>query len=181
MAPTNILTHRMDHTLSGKVRGCGIYFQINTLRCSNVAVLVSSCSLDQEYLTARCHHTPCLRNSHWQQLHLTDVNVKFALDKLYTVTKSLETEYSETSFIIARDYNQANPTSVLPKYCRVSMSHSNTFDHHDTMTNDAHCSVSSPQFGESDLQMLCSFTQLTSRNSSTRVQDRKSYNAGVRK
>eukprot|EP00061_Rhincodon_typus_P006653 g27516.t1 len=136
--------HHMEDTASlDKVKGEGTCFLINTSWCSDVATLPIHCCPDPEYLSVKC--CPCYIPPH--------VDVKNALDLIYTGTNTLETKFPESLFIVASNFKQANHKQVMPKYHQhisCPTRELNILDHCCTTTKDAYRSIPCPHFGKSD-------------------------------
>eukprot|EP00061_Rhincodon_typus_P005869 g25897.t1 len=102
--------HLMDCMVSsGKAKGGGVCFLINISWCLYIATLASHCSSDLEYLTIRCY--PCYLPQEFTSTILTavyippHVDVKKALDEIYTTTNALETKFPEALFIVTGNFN----------------------------------------------------------------------------
>eukprot|EP00061_Rhincodon_typus_P003030 g19113.t1 len=80
-------------------------------------------------------------------------DVKNTLDKIYTATKTPETKFPESLFIVASDFNQAKLKQVMPKYHQHISCPTrgiNILDRCYTTIKDAYCSIPCPHFGKSD-------------------------------
>eukprot|EP00061_Rhincodon_typus_P005186 g24410.t1 len=80
-----------------------------------------------------------------------DMDVRNALDEIYTATNTLETKFPKTLYIVAGDFNQANPKWAMPK-CHQHNSCTtrgpNILNHCYTAIKDAYHSIPQPQLQE---------------------------------
>eukprot|EP00061_Rhincodon_typus_P005450 g24981.t1 len=84
---------------------------------------------------------------------ITRMEVKNALDEIYTTTNALETKFPEVLFIVAGDFNRANLKRVLPRYYEHIFCPTrgpNILGHCYTTIEGAYCSTPHPHFGKSN-------------------------------
>uniref|UniRef100_A0A8K9UJX4 Endonuclease/exonuclease/phosphatase domain-containing protein n=1 Tax=Oncorhynchus mykiss TaxID=8022 RepID=A0A8K9UJX4_ONCMY len=120
--PPGFFTHRADRNkhLSGKKKG--VCLMINKTWCdhNNIQDLKSFCSPDLDFLTIKCrlHYLP----REFSSIIITVVYIppqadtSTPLKELPGILCKLETIYPEAAFIVAGDFNKANPKTRLPKF-----------------------------------------------------------------
>ncbi|XP_048465357.1 uncharacterized protein LOC109913067 isoform X1 [Rhincodon typus] len=158
LQPEGFSIHRMDRSAAlGKGTGGGVCLLINNSWCLDVVNLVSYCSLHLEYLMVKC--CPPYLPQEFTSAIITavyippDAEVKNALHEICITTNSLEMEYPEALFIVIGNFNQANLTSVLPKYHQhitCPTKGPDILDHCYTTIKDAYRSKPRQYFGISD-------------------------------
>eukprot|EP00061_Rhincodon_typus_P009168 g32444.t1 len=107
----------MDRTASsGKAKG-SVQHLFNASWRSDVAILESHCFPNLEYLTVKCRpyylpqeFTSAILIAVYIPPH---VDVKNALDEIYTTTNTRETKFPEDLFTVASNFNRANLKRVL--------------------------------------------------------------------
>eukprot|EP00061_Rhincodon_typus_P012713 g38615.t1 len=144
-------------TSSGKGKGGGVCFLINTLWCSDMVTLASHCTLDLEYLTVKCHPYYLLREFTSAILSAVYIpphaDVKSVLDEIYTTPNTLEPKFPKALFLVASDFNQANLKEALSMYHQhisCPTRGPNILDHCYATIKDAYRSIPCPHFGKSD-------------------------------
>eukprot|EP00061_Rhincodon_typus_P010583 g34981.t1 len=111
-------THCRDcMAYSGNTKDGGICLP-NTSLYSDVVTLTSLCSPDLEYLKVKCRPYYLLHEFTSAILTavyiLPHIDVKNALDEIYTATNIVEMKFPEALFIVAGNFNQANLKRVMP-------------------------------------------------------------------
>eukprot|EP00061_Rhincodon_typus_P008193 g30599.t1 len=108
---------------SGKAKGGGLRFLINTSWCSDIVTLASPRSPDLEYQTIKCRPYSLPREITFTILIAVDIlphaDVKNGLHKIYTATNTLEMEFPKALLIVTGDFNQLK--KALSKYITTVM------------------------------------------------------------
>ncbi|XP_068129566.1 zinc finger protein 420-like [Hyperolius riggenbachi] len=150
---------RADHdaALSGKTRGGGVCFYINSSWCSDTTTLHKACTPDVEIFAINCR--PRYSPREFSSLVLVGVYIppdacsKTALQVLSDCISCWETAHPEALFIILGDFNKANLRHVLPRYRQhitCPTRNCNILDHCYTVQKCAYKAIQGAPLGNSD-------------------------------
>ncbi len=145
--------------LTGKSRGGGVCFYINTSWCNerNLHSTKCFCSPDLEFYMLLCR--PFWLPREFTAIIITAVyippqaNTDQALRELYGNKSEQETTHPDAAFIITGDFNKANFRTIAPKYFQhitINTRGDHILDHCYTSFRDAYKSLPCPPFGKSD-------------------------------
>ena len=152
-----------DPTLSGKSKGGGICFYIKQCWCSDVKVILQSCSPDLEsfFITCKPFYSPREFTSFIlagvyipPQADVREAQRQLA-DQILGVESRRENTYSP--IIVIGDFNKGNLTHELPKYkqlVKCPTREENTLDHCYSTISRAYRAVSHAALGLSDHALI---------------------------
>ena len=160
--PPGFSLYRHDRsTDSGKHRGGGVCFLVNTRWCTDVKVLSSACTPDVEFLTIQCRPFYLPREMSCLTLIAVYIhpaaNVPTALRLLADEINACETSCPDGTVIVAGDFNKANLKKELPKlYQQVDCATrgDKTLDHCYTSIKGAYHAIRRAPLGRSDHNMV---------------------------
>ncbi|KAK0131206.1 putative RNA-directed DNA polymerase from transposon BS [Merluccius polli] len=150
-----------DTELSGKTKGGGICFYINSGWCNNVTVIQQHCSPDLESFIINCK--PFYSPREFASFILVGVyippqaNVQDAQHMLADQILCVERTNPDYLVIVLGDFNKGNLTHDLPKYRQVIKCPTrgeNILDHCYTTVRDAYHAVPRAALGHSDHVMV---------------------------
>ena len=160
--PPGFTVYRADRTAeSGKRRGGGVCFLVNTRWCSDVKVISRACFPDVEFLTIQCRPFYLPREMSSVTLvaayiHPT-ANLPTALGLLADEITKCENTRPDSTVIVAGDFNKANLKKVMPKlYQQVDCltRGDKILDHCYTSIKKAYHSIRRAPLGQSDHNMV---------------------------
>ncbi|XP_076581854.1 uncharacterized protein LOC143317730 [Chaetodon auriga] len=150
-----------DMELSGKTKGEGICFYINSGWCNDVTVIQQHCSPDLESFTINCK--PFYSPREFASFILVGVyiplqaNVQDAQRMLADQILRVEWTNPDSLVIVLGDFNKGNLTHELPKYrqfIKCLTREENILDHCYTTVRDAYHAVPRAALGHSDHVMV---------------------------
>uniref|UniRef100_A0A669B6E2 Reverse transcriptase domain-containing protein n=1 Tax=Oreochromis niloticus TaxID=8128 RepID=A0A669B6E2_ORENI len=158
ITPDGFTVYRGDRTKdSGKKRGGGVCFMVNSLWARDVCILKTYCSQSLELLTIKVR--PFYLPREFSSVLLSAVYIPphadkaTAMDELYDIITGLENKNPEAAFIVLGDFNRANMKKVLPKYYQhisFPTRGDQTLDHCYTPFKECYKPLPRPAFGKAD-------------------------------
>ena len=150
-----------DTELSGKTKGGGLCFYINSGWCNDVTVILQHCSPDLESFFINCK--PFYSPREFVSFILVGVymqpraNVQEAQRTLADQILSVERTNPDSLVIVLGDFNKGNLTHELPKYrqfIKCPTREENILDHCYTTVSSAYHAVPRAALGHSDHVMI---------------------------